>query len=127
MTSPMRCPCGSGEEHARCCQRYHRGARPPTANELMRSRFSAFAIADAAYLLDSWHPSTRPAKLDLDVETRWTFLEIVETVRGGPFDAAGTVEFRAHYQMPGGRGVLSERSSFTREKGRWWYLSGQSL
>jgi SEC-C motif-containing protein len=93
----------------------------------MRSRFSAFAVADAGYLLGSWHPSTRPAKLDLDEETRWTVLEIVETVRGGPFDELGTVAFRAHYRTPDVRGVLAERSRFLREDGRWWYLDGQSL
>ena len=92
----------------------------------MQSRFSAFAVADAAYLLDTWHSSTRPSELDLDSQTRWLDLEIAESVRGGLFDDEGVVEFRAHYRKRGVRGVLQERSTFVREDGRWRYLNGQS-
>jgi SEC-C motif-containing protein len=90
----------------------------------MRSRFSAFALGDTAYLLSSWHASTRPGRLDLDDRMRWTHLEIVSTAAGGPFDDTGTVEFRAHYRAGGGRGVLAERSTFERAGGRWYYVSG---
>lgn len=88
----------------------------------MRSRFTAFALGDAAYLLRSWHSSTRPAGLDLDPGQRWTRLEVVGTDRGGLFDTAGTVEFRAHSRAGGRPGTLTERSRFVREDGRWVYL-----
>jgi SEC-C motif-containing protein len=90
----------------------------------MQSRFSAFAVSDAAYLLASWHSTTRPSRVDLDDDTRWTRLEILETSDGGLFDTSGMVEFRAHYSQAGARRVLHERSTFAREDGQWRYLSG---
>ena len=94
----------------------------------MRSRFSAFAVGDPAYLLRSWHPDTRPASLELDADTRWLWLEIVRTERGSERDTDGVVEFRAKYRMdaPEGRssGVQHEVSSFTRVDGAWVYVDG---
>jgi SEC-C motif-containing protein len=88
----------------------------------MRSRFSAFAVGDAAYLLRTWHPTTRPPRLGLDPDQRWTRLDILGTTGGGLFDADGTVEFRAHYSQQGRAGVLHEHSRFVRDDGRWLYL-----
>lgn len=99
---------------------------PATAEALMRSRFDAFRTADAAWLLRTWHPSTRPALLDLADNPPWRGLQIVDTVAGGPDDDTGLVEFRATYLQPdGGIGVLHERSRFVRERGRWFYLDGE--
>jgi SEC-C motif-containing protein len=99
---------------------------PPTAEALMRSRFSAFRDGDAAWLLASWHPSTRPAQLDLSHNPTWRGLQIVDTVAGGPDDDTGIVEFRATYLAPeGGVGIQHERSRFVREDGRWYYLDGE--
>jgi len=89
----------------------------------MRSRYSAFVLRDAAYLLRSWHSSTRPAHLDFDSKLRWTGLEIVSTTGGSPFNADGTVEFIAHYTESGRSGTMRENSSFVREDGNWVYLS----
>lgn len=90
----------------------------------MRSRFEAFRDGDSAWLLASWHPSTRPATLDRSGNPRWRGLQIVETVAGGPDDHTGIVEFRATYLLPGGGvEVLHERSRFVRESGRWYYLA----
>jgi len=100
---------------------------PLTAEALMRSRFEAFARGDAEYLLASWHPSTRPAALDLDVVVEWRRLQIVDTVAGGPDDVDGVVEFRASYRSPDGAGLLHERSRFTRGDGRWFYVDGDIL
>ncbi|MFT4135004.1 YchJ family protein [Microbacterium sp.] len=98
---------------------------PRTAEELMRSRFEAFRRADAAWLLRTWHPSTRPADLDLTDNPRWRGLQIVATERGGVADASGVVEFRATFLADGGGvGILHERSRFVREDGRWFYLDG---
>lgn len=90
----------------------------------MRSRFTAFALGDAAYLLRSWHPSTRPAELELDPQTRWTRLDIIAAEAGGPFDNAGVVEFEAFYREGGVRASLHERSRFVREHRIWTYLDG---
>ena len=91
----------------------------------MRSRFSAFALGLDAYLLSSWHPSTRPATLEVDDGTVWRKLQIVDTVAGGPDDEAGVVEFRASYRdADGGYGMRAERSNFSRVDGRWVYDAG---
>ena len=93
----------------------------------MRSRFSAYALGLDGYLLSSWHPSTRPATLELDEGTVWRRLQIVDTVAGGPGDETGVVEFRASYRDASGTaGVLHERSNFSRVDGRWAYESASS-
>lgn len=85
----------------------------------MRSRYSAFATGNAAYLLETWHPSSRPASMHLDADTRWYRLDIIATTHGGPLDTTGTVEFEAFYRG----GSQRELSSFVRERGRWFYLA----
>jgi SEC-C motif-containing protein len=92
----------------------------------MRSRYSAFAMGDAAWLLASWHPSTRPAELSLDDDTVWRFLDVLATRRGGPFDDDGEVEFVARWRSAstGERGRLHEVSRFVREGGVWFYVGG---
>lgn len=118
-----RCPCLSGLPYAECCERLHRGdAAAPTAEQLMRSRFSAFAVGDAGYLLATWHPRTRPTTLALDPGLRWYRLEILGRTAGGPLDSAGEVEFEAYWRSPDDRGSQRERSRFVREVGRWYYL-----
>ncbi|WP_368497551.1 YchJ family protein [Herbiconiux sp. A18JL235] len=128
LADSARCPCTSGEVYGACCGPFHAGvAMPPTAERLMRSRFSAFAVGDAGYLLASWHPRTRPTALELDRSIRWLFLDVVGRERGGLGDDTGVVEFVAHYRaaLRGGgaeRGEQHERSSFEREDGRWLYV-----
>ncbi|HSZ38981.1 MAG TPA: YchJ family metal-binding protein [Trebonia sp.] len=116
------CPCGLGDSYRACCGRFHGGARPATAEQLMRSRYSAFAVGDAAYLLRTWHPSGRPRTLDLDPALTWTRLAVLETRDGGLFGTVGTVRFRAMFTRDGKRGVLAETSRFVREDGRWLYV-----
>lgn len=91
----------------------------------MRSRFSAFAVADPGYLLRTWHPDTRPARLRLIPEQRWTGLEVLDTSGGGLLDATGAVEFRAHYRLRGRPGAVRERSRFVRLRGHWHYLDAE--
>jgi SEC-C motif-containing protein len=94
----------------------------------MRSRYSAFALGESAYLLHSWHPRTRPDTLTLEPGLRWERLEIVDTRAGGPLHTHGTVEFRAHYRAADGRrGMLHETSRFVRDGGRWTYLDGDQI
>jgi SEC-C motif-containing protein len=123
---PRRCPCGTGLPYAECCGRLHAGeATARTAEELMRSRYSAFAVGDAAYLLATWHSGTRPRSLELDPGTRWTGLDVLGTGGGGLLAADGTVEFRAHRVSDGAAGVQHEVSEFVREDGAWRYLGAR--
>lgn len=125
MADAAACPCGSGRAFESCCGPIHAGLPAETAEALMRSRFSAYTLGLSDSLLLSWHPSTRPASLDLDDGTVWRRLQIVDTVAGGPSDAEGVVEFRASFRAPDGAGLLHERSRFVRVDGRWVYLDGE--
>lgn len=120
------CPCGLRAFDA-CCGPVLAGEPSATAEALMRSRFSAFALGDAAHLRRSWHPSTRPAVLDLDADVEWRRLQIVDTADGGPGDDEGVVEFRASFRGGDGAGVMHERSRFARVDGRWVYVDGDQL
>lgn len=120
----QRCPCGSGDVFGSCCGPVIASGIAPTAVRLMRSRFTAFAIGDAAHLLRTWHPSTRPASLELDDDIRWLRLDILDVVRGGPFDVDGIVEFEAFHREDGERRSLRERSRFVREDRAWSYVDG---
>ena len=91
----------------------------------MRSRFTAFAVGDAAYLLKTWHRSTRPKALDLDAEQRWYRLDVLWTERGGILDSDGQVSFRAYYRHPDGAGQQDEVSRFVREAGQWFYVNAR--
>lgn len=117
------CPCGWGEPFEGCCGRYlGEDGGAPTAEALMRSRYTAFAVGDRGHLLRSWDPATRPDELDLDLGVEWRRLVVVATTGGSPFDDTGTVEFEAHYRRSGRRGVQHENSAFVRRQGHWVYV-----
>lgn len=120
------CPCGSGNTYNQCCRQYHDGKAAPTAEALMRSRYSAYVLRNGAYLHRSWHTTTRPNKKGLMQlpPTEWLGLEIVRTEQGGEQDATGLVEFIARYQDGGQTGQLHETSRFVKESGRWYYVDG---
>lgn len=119
---PATCPCGLPATYQDCCGRLHRGeGAATTAERLMRSRFAAFSVGDAAYLLRTWHPATRPPRLDLDRRLRWVRLEVLEATGGSVVHTEGTVRFRAHYLDRGRPGHLEEHSRFVRLDGRWVY------
>jgi SEC-C motif-containing protein len=121
VTNP--CPCGLPEPYADCCGRFHRGDQhAPTAERLMRSRYCAFAVGESGYLLDTWHPDTRPKRLRLDPAQEWTQLEILGHTGGSLLQNEGTVEFRAHYHYRGEADAQHENSRFVREGGRWYYV-----
>ena len=89
----------------------------------MRSRYTAFVLERADYLLASWHASHRPASIEFDLDVKWLGLE----VRGHRQldDAHAEVEFVARQKSPDSPAVrLHERSRFVREAGRWFYVDG---
>ncbi|WP_369388266.1 YchJ family protein [Streptomyces sp. CG1] len=123
MTS-RACPCGLPQPYDACCGRFHAGSvSAPTAELLMRSRYTAFVKGNGGYLLRTWHPRTRPEGLDLDPRMKWTGLEILDTTDGSAFHTTGTVTFRASYRG----GSLHERSRFERVDGAWVYVDGDFL
>lgn len=117
------CPCGLPATYEECCGRFHTGSAAPTCGALMRSRYTAFVVRDAAYLLRTWHPGTRPPSVDFDPAMRWTGLEILDTTEGSAFHTTGTVTFRAHYTDDGRPDALHEKSRFVRHDGAWVYAS----
>ncbi len=122
------CSCGSCGAYASCCGRFiDQGVLPETAEQLMRSRYTAYTQANEAYLLVTWHPSTRPAALDLAAEKdlTWLGLNITRVVDGGVNDEQGEVCFVARWRVGGGRvHRQQECSRFVREQGRWLYVDG---
>nr|WP_275399649.1 YchJ family metal-binding protein [Seongchinamella sediminis] len=99
----------------------------PTAEALMRSRYCAFALGEADYLLATWHPRTRPSRVRLDPAQKWIGLSIKATEAGGEGDTAGVVEFVARFKTAGTGHRLHERSRFENIDGRWYYLDGDHL
>lgn len=92
----------------------------------MRSRYSAYVMADEKYLLSTWHSSTRPESLGLDKDTttKWAGLEVKATGQGSQMDEQGMVEFVARYKINGKAERLHEISQFKKEMGKWFYLDG---
>lgn len=122
------CPCGSGDHFGRCCLPLHRGERlPETAEQLMRARYSAYAVHDADYVWQTWHPRTRPQTVSAGTDLVWTGLQILDVVDGCRGDESGEVEFCAHYRGDRRSGTLHERSRFAVRAGRWFYVDGDVL
>jgi len=123
LSSVSPCPCGLGAGYGDCCGALHESrAVAATAEQLMRSRYCAFVVRDAAYLLRTWSVGTRPPRLRFDEDIRWTGLDILGGTGGSAFHAEGTVEFRAHFVVDGQPGDQYENSRFVREDGLWVYV-----
>lgn len=120
------CPCGRGPAYAECCGRWHEGPlrlAAPDAESLMRSRYTAYVLGLVPYLLDTWHPGTRPVALEPDLAgTKWLGLEVRAHRRID--EAHATVEFVARNRVNGRAQRLHETSRFVCEAGRWWYVDG---
>ena len=119
------CPCGTNQPYEKCCDPYISGIFPaPTAEALMRSRYTAYTLLDEKYLLATWHTSTRPEALNLAQDTsKWIGLE-VKCHQQQDADHA-IVEFVAKYKINGRAHRLHEVSRFVREKGKWFYVNGE--
>lgn len=121
------CPCGSQKNYQDCCQPLHNGScTAKTAEQLMRSRYSAFVIKLPTYLINTHqHNVDTVAQLEETfTNTHWKQLEIVSIERGREQDSEGRVEFIASFESPEGAGQLHENSRFVKENGRWLYVDG---
>ena len=117
------CPCDSGAPYGECCGPILSGAgKAMTATALMRSRYTAFVERRDEYLLQSWHPRTRPKSVEFNPDQRWLGLKIKSHHAGGESDEEGTVEFVARYKIQGRGHRLHEVSRFVRVAGSWVYL-----
>ncbi len=127
MNTAILCLCGSGIEYAQCCGQFHSGqTKPVTAEALMRSRYTAYALHNASYLQGTWDAMVRPEMIDFSKEkVEWQGLEIINTKKGGATDNKGVVEFKAYYLQEGEEFVMSEISQFVRRAGSWFYLDGR--
>ena len=122
------CPCGAEEPYGRCCGPILAGAvRAGTAEQLMRSRYTAHVVGDDDHLWRSWHPRTRPDEAMADPRTTWTGLQVRETTGGTEDDEEGEVVFAARFRRGDAHGELVERSRFRRRGGRWVYVDGDLL
>jgi len=123
-SSADRCPCGGAAGYRECCGRYHDGEAAPTAVALMRSRYAAYVLGLRRYLVETWHPSTRPDGPDLeDSPSTWLGLSVKRNECAD--DDHATVEFVARYKVNGRACRLHEISRFVREGGRWFYVEGR--
>lgn len=125
------CPCGSQNTYSQCCGAIIEGRiSAPTAERLMRSRYTAFTKADVDYLMKSWHSSTRPLSDKVDIKrwaksVKWVKLEILQKEKGEEADNTGMVTFRALFMEGGKVDQIKEESIFEKENGEWVYVSGK--
>ena len=125
-----QCPCGSQSPYADCCEPLIAGTRSAdTPQELMRSRYSAYARGEVDYIVETTHPSRRQGH-DQRMIARWSRksdwhgLQILGAEGGGPDDDQGKVEFIAEYTEKGGRVQHHEIAEFRRSDGQWYFFDG---
>jgi SEC-C motif-containing protein len=128
----MNCDCGSGKKFTDCCQPFLDGtAKPKTAEELMRSRYSAYLTVNIEYLRRTTHPSTRKffapeAVKEWAESSVWQKLEVISTAQGKEKDKIGEVEFKAYYlDSNGNPQIHHEHSNFVKELGKWFFVDGK--
>ena len=120
------CPCESGQIYDKCCGLFLAGMGfAPTAEALMRSRYTAYVEENSVYLIQTWHTDYRPSSVDLVADQKWLGLKIKRTEGGLADAAAGVVEFVARFKVEGKGYRLHETSQFVREAGRWYYIIGE--
>jgi len=128
MTNTFNCACGSAEKYIKCCKVYHQDiTKVETAQQLMRSRYTAFTKAMGNYLMNSHHPTTRPmseksAIVNWAKSVKWDRLEILNVSKGLKHDTEGSVEFKAYFFENDKLQFIHENSQFVKENGIWMYL-----
>ena len=124
----MNCYCGNNKTYKACCEVFHLNhGNTETAQQLMRSRYSAFVMANGAYLMHTHHSTTRPtaekkAIVKWAKSVGWIKLEVLETTKGLKKDTAGTVTFNAYFYENGNMDVIHEKSAFIKENDTWYYV-----
>ena len=129
LTATSPCPCGSSQNYSDCCQPYHQGERPATAEKLMRSRFCAYSLKNTDYLLATTWPRQLEALDKAGIhkqtdETQWRRLEIIGIEAGMETDTKGKVEFNAWFLNPANNSEepYHENSDFIKEEGQWFFI-----
>jgi SEC-C motif-containing protein len=124
----MTCYCGNKKTYTECCEVFHLNkGNTETAQQLMRSRYSAFVLANGDYLMQTHHCVTRPIKYKKATvkwaeSVEWIKLEVLETINGLENDKEGTVTFNAYFYENGNIEVIHEKSAFVKENNQWFYL-----
>ncbi|MDN3491663.1 YchJ family protein [Winogradskyella bathintestinalis] len=124
----MNCYCGNNKTYNECCEIFHiNHGITATAEQLMRSRYSAFVLANGDYLMATHHTSTRPIKEKKAIvkwakSVQWIRLEIIESSKGSKEDNEGTVTFNAYFFENGKVDVINEKSAFVKENNCWFYI-----
>jgi len=122
----LYCICGNKASAKKCClPLINEGMPAKNARELMRSRYTAYVLGQAQYLLDSWHNSTRPAEINLDDAMRWTGLSVLNATKEK--NNIAYVEFVAQFDCGGETGQMHERSEFVFENNQWFYVAGEQV
>lgn len=129
----MNCPCGRDLSLSDCCGPFLKGTKyPATAEDLMRSRYTAYVLGNVDYILSTHHEKTRD-EVDRDsvtawsVQSEWLGIEILHTEGGGCDDTRGVVEFAAQYTEQGHTHTHHERSRFEKDDDRWYYVDGTMI
>jgi SEC-C motif-containing protein len=123
----MMCPCGSKKEYDECCELYIKGIKtPPTAELLMKSRYTAYTMGEVEYIIDSHDLETRSEINREDIlnwskSANWKKLEIIKTKLGKVRDKKGIVEFKAFYEQEENEQIHHEKSQFIKISGKWYY------
>ncbi|MCB9195272.1 MAG: SEC-C domain-containing protein [Flavobacteriales bacterium] len=122
-----QCPCGTGKDYQDCCSVFHKDiTKVQTAEQLMRSRYTAFVKANGDYLMTSQHSATRPSAQKYEIvrwamSVKWLKLEIEKVINGNMDDEEGEVIFNAFYMERFQNRRLHEHSKFVKENGHWVY------
>lgn len=116
------CPCNPEKLFADCCEPFLQHKKNPQSPlELMQSRYTAYVTHQKEYLLETWHPSSRPQTINLNQSPKWLRLQITKTSYQGN---QGMVEFKASYKTGNKIDILHETSHFIKEGSRWFYVDG---
>ena len=127
------CPCGSGLDYANCCEPIIKGTKQAeTAEQLMRSRYSAYSKAEIDHIINSTAIDQRK---NIDKKSTkkwaersiWNGLEIIKKEKGGPDDVKGKVEFIAYYTEKNIRKKYHELSTFRKARGKWFFIDGEPV
>ncbi len=125
------CPCGSKTEYSSCCEPYIEGAKAvPTAERLMRSRYTAFTLSKVKYIVDSCHPDTRDSIDQSNIrewanKSEWHGFDLINVKDGKENDEQGIVEFIAKYDNSGEHHIHHEISEFKKHDGIWYFYDGE--